>query len=1727
MSSHVALPSSLTTRLQEVARRVRWLRVVRGLSVLVLLLSLTAAVALLGDYYLELSALTRQIVLTTWLTLGSLVGLITLLIPLGRKLDDADLAAVIEQKYPDLSERLTSSVELAAHSGEGHGSQQLIALLLRETDLHTRGLDFLPAVSPRLAIGLGITAGVGFLVSLTPLILAGPQAPALLMRFLLPWSTPADLANFVLKVGPGDRTIARGESMTITARMKPKYARAILPEETSLIVTDEDGTRNRLRMRSDEPGEFSLSYKVTGSVSYQVEAGAVLSKPYQIEAVTRVELVSDSPSITITPPTYAQQTEPVQTLNGLIDLTALKHSDVLFRFRFNRPAVAASLEWTRSEVKSDQAGSEETRWTETIPLTLTSDRLAATFTCTALKSGKYRLLLDAEHDIRTEVDGGALTVKSDQPPHFTRASLKSDLQSALPYDKLPIDLDLSDDVGVARAEIEYRINDKPGQENIPLEGANGRIANARYLFALAGKVKEGDELSYRVKAQDNLPEEFGGPHTIYYPSERWLQLRILKQGPTIPEKDILAERQEIERRLQAIKADLQKEQRGIYKLQMESKKDNALDPSQTERLQQLQKENTGNEKSLKNLARDTANQSPDLQPLADKAQDVADQEMRRADDSLKTAQIKNQQAGERDRQLQNADRQVSQALEKLDAMKKLNEQLAKQRMEQARVEALAERQKELAERAGELAKGEPMADPHAQKELEQIKREQAEVADELQKLSKQSDNLREALAEARTQRAQELAKRAEELARQQHAMAQNQNEAEKKRSQEQLGDLAKKQQELADKARQMAQETRTPARSASAQPLRADDLLKAAEALKQGDANQAERFQEQAAKELDRLGSELERAINLARDPREAAKQLARLQDDLKNRLNEERKKEGGQPLSDRLKPLLREQQSLQQAAENLSVPPQNTQARMARVQATDRAENAARALERQDARQAANQMDQAREALEKLAERLPSGEQRKQEALREVSRLRQQQDQLAKQAETSTRRETEEQLARKQADLAEALNKLDTPNQEERRDRVQNAMNQALADLMDGRKEDMPASQQQARRELERLEQALRGQKPADEQAADLAREQKKLSEEAAQLAQDQKATPEQLKQLQQRQAQLTQQTYDLQAPEAPQQHQEATRASQQAAEAVRTQPTAPEAQQRMEQAARELQELARQMSGQESPTERAERLARQQAQLASDAERNARTPQQRSSESAKRQQQIAEEARQTRSGEDARAEKERAMEALNRAQNNTTPDKRAQTQRQAAEALRELADKMAGRNRPTPQSNPSRPEKSTSAKSTDSPQMMAQQLAQEQRQLAQQTKLAQQGKQPTQQAMQKLAQQQRELNQQASQLPANGNQKNLEQAREAMNQAQQALARRDATQAQQKQNEAAQALERLSQQLPSRPTQSSRSQPQGEKPQQAQGLPNRQQSEQARKLAQEQRELQKSVQKAKETAKADNQKNQEKSNPSQQQQQGVAQQQSQQNLAQKTGQLMQDLNQLGQQMKEANQGQPSAQAGQSAQDAARSAQQAQQAQQKAQQQARDGNQREAQQSQQQAAEALDRAAQQIAEAGRQQMNSPRGQQGMEQGQPNGQPGQSLQQAQGQIRQAQEQLGQGKPQSAQSAMSQAAQALQQAAQQLGQQSQQQGPPGQVGQQPMQQGDPTAQGAPGGGKPNDVPLDEQLQKYAGKKWGDLPGALRTKIVQDLKSRYGDDYATMIQLYFEQIADKKK
>jgi hypothetical protein len=52
------------------------------------------------------------------------------------------------------------------------------------------------------------------------------------------------------------------------------------------------------------------------------------------------------------------------------------------------------------------------------------------------------------------------------------------------------------------------------------------------------------------------------------------------------------------------------------------------------------------------------------------------------------------------------------------------------------------------------------------------------------------------------------------------------------------------------------------------------------------------------------------------------------------------------------------------------------------------------------------------------------------------------------------------------------------------------------------------------------------------------------------------------------------------------------------------------------------------------------------------------------------------------------------------------------------------------------------------------------------------------------------------------------------------------------------------------------------------------------------------------------------------------------------------------------------------------------------------------------------------------------------------------------------------------------------------------------------------------------------PLAPDLKKYSGAAWGRMPGHLRTRILQDLRAQFGEDYARIIQGYFEKLATEQ-
>src|SRR5262249_32656634 len=211
-----------------------------------------------------------------------------------------------------------------------------------------------------------------------------------------------------------------------------------------------------------------------------------------------------------------------------------------------------------------------------------------------------------------------------------------------------------------------------------------------------------------------------------------------------------------------------------------------------------------------------------LRPIADTAERVAENEMPKADEALSRAQRKDTDAPRREEQLKQADEELARAQKHLDALRQENEKLAQSRLDQPWMEprgGRAARQQQLAQRADELSVKNLTQDPAARQELEAVRAEQNQLAEELRRLAQESELFRNALDATRAEQAQKLADQAKDLAQAQRDLNEAAKGALPKEIDPKLAELVRKQQDLADRAGELARRTAVPVKLANKQPL--------------------------------------------------------------------------------------------------------------------------------------------------------------------------------------------------------------------------------------------------------------------------------------------------------------------------------------------------------------------------------------------------------------------------------------------------------------------------------------------------------------------------------------------------------------------------------------------------------------------------------------------------------------------------------------------------------------------------------------------------------------------------------------------------------------------------------------------------------------------------------------------------------------------------------------------
>ena len=396
--------------------------------------------------------------------------------PAVRRRTLADAAALVEQRTAGLDERLSSTVELSTESEPFAGSPPLRRHLARQAEADAAGTrpdKIVPDDSVRrwaLLLAPVVLLWLTLTVALPRPMLAG------VYRTLMPWrgGLPAALAQ--IAVGPGDVTIAEGDSLEIRATVNGRGNGG--RSESALLLTQpletsEDSRPLAHDLLSISAREFRATLdNLRQSFRYQVSTPAgdspwftatVLPRP----SVAALDVRYDYPAYS------GMDARLVPNSDG--SLRALQGTEVTLTVHAGD---ALDLAPGRSRISVTEGSRQRTLEFKPAP----GQANVYEARVTVFNSGSYRIHLVNGHGLANKDDQPRpIVADMDQPPKIAITAPQSQV-SVRPDDDVPVRFAASDDFGVASVRAVVQVDDKaPSEAEVRLSAPDRRRFEGEYV----------------------------------------------------------------------------------------------------------------------------------------------------------------------------------------------------------------------------------------------------------------------------------------------------------------------------------------------------------------------------------------------------------------------------------------------------------------------------------------------------------------------------------------------------------------------------------------------------------------------------------------------------------------------------------------------------------------------------------------------------------------------------------------------------------------------------------------------------------------------------------------------------------------------------------------------------------------------------------------------------------------------------------------------------------------------------------------------------------------------------------------------------------------------------------------------------------------------------------------------------------------------------------------------
>ncbi|HTD88346.1 MAG TPA: hypothetical protein VK850_17365, partial [Candidatus Binatia bacterium] len=470
----------MSKKLRAIRRRALGLALARAgiLALTVLLASMIAAMVL--DWTVAwLHPVPRYAAL--FLTLAFAFIVVLVLRP--RRRTVIGTAREVDDAMPRLEERWSTVTELSQNTDapEVRGSEAMIGQVASEADAAARIItpDALVSARPVIVAARWLSGAVAALVILFAVNFT--EAGLLLQRF---WMPAKNISLTQITASPANVWVPRGEPLTLTGTVKGRIPKRAPLLERGQIVRE-------MKPKPSAAGTFTDAIDdISESFQYRVRAGDGQTPWLPITAVDRQRI--SEVKLKVSPPAYSKL--PVDERAALPQaLRVLEGSELQLSFRSDQELDRMFLDFGNGQ--STQLTSAGDNWYQ---FTL---RPTNSFAFAAAAMNKFKLDNKSKPSCRVTVyEDLAPTVKILEP---------SDELAVLPGEKVDVAFEATDDLGIAKAELQVETTTAAGETNslrIPIdlqaEAGKKQLRQTVQIDTRELGLKHGDQISYTVQVTD-------------------------------------------------------------------------------------------------------------------------------------------------------------------------------------------------------------------------------------------------------------------------------------------------------------------------------------------------------------------------------------------------------------------------------------------------------------------------------------------------------------------------------------------------------------------------------------------------------------------------------------------------------------------------------------------------------------------------------------------------------------------------------------------------------------------------------------------------------------------------------------------------------------------------------------------------------------------------------------------------------------------------------------------------------------------------------------------------------------------------------------------------------------------------------------------------------------------------------------------------------------------------